>query len=190
MSVITAQNVREFILKKFEPALRDHGMSVDKVPEDFDLFAEGIVDSMGVLNMITDVETEFGITLDMEKLDAEQLTILSAFSKYVAENNQPGAGATNGSSTNGHSLNLETVQTDMRNFIRQNYSIPADDGDFTDDVHLYSAGYIDQMGIGNLKSFIESKFAIQVTPADLSTRPMNTVRELSEFVVKRRTGEI
>src|SRR6185437_5160407 len=189
MSQLTPNVVRTFLLKKYETGLLDHGLTVENVPENFDLFAEGIIDSMGVLNMISDVENEFGVTLDMEKLDAEQLTIVDAFCRYVAENCQPSGVEVNGNSTNGHALNQETVQADMRNFIRQNYSIAADDGDFTDDVHLYNAGYIDTMGVGTLRKFIESKFAVQMTPADLSTVPMNTVRELSDFVMKRRNGK-
>jgi len=188
MSMMTAENIKEFILKKFEPALRDQGMGPEKVTDDFDFFAEGIVDSVGVLNLISDVEKQFNVKLDMEQMDAEQMTIVGPFCRYAAEHSQS-AGA-NGSSANGHSLSLETVQTDVRNFIRQNYSIAADDRDFTDDVHLYNAGYIDTMGAGSLKTFMESKYTIQVSPSDLATQPMNTVRELSAFVVKRRKGEI
>ncbi len=188
MSMITAENIKEFLLKKFEPVLRDQGMGLDKVTDDFDFFAEGIVDSVGVLNLISDVEKTFNVKLDMEQMDAEQMTIVGPFCRYAAEHSQP-AGA-NGSSANGHGLSLEAVQSDVRNFIRQNYSIAADDRDFTDDVHLYNAGYIDTMGAGTLKTFVESKYAIQVTPTDLAAQPMNTVRELSAFVVKRRKGEL
>lgn len=185
---MTAEKIKEFILKKFEPVLRDQGMGLDKVTDDFDFFAEGIVDSVGVLNLISDVEKEFNVKLDMEQMDAEQMTIVGPFCRYAAEHSQP-AGV-NGNSANGHGLTLETVQSDVRNFIRQNYSIAADDRDFTDDVHLYNAGYIDTMAAGSLKTFMESKYAIQVSPSDLATQPMNTVRELSAFVVKRRKGEI
>lgn len=189
MSMITAEKIKEFLLKKFEPALRDQGMGLEKVTDDFDFFAEGIVDSVGVLNLISDVEKAFNVKLDMEAMDAEQMTIVGPFCRYAAEHCEP-AVAVNGNSVNGHGLNLETVQTDVRNFIRQNYSIAADDRDFTDDVHLYNSGYIDTMGAGSLKTFMESKYAIQVSPSDLATQPMNTVRELSAFVVKRRKGEV
>jgi methoxymalonate biosynthesis acyl carrier protein len=188
MSVITAEKIREFILKKFEPVLRDQGFGLDKVTDDFDFFAEGVVDSVGVLNLISDVEKEFNVKLDMEHMDAEQMTIVGPFCRYAAEHSQSAGIEANGNSVNGH--NPETVQSDLRNFIRQTYSVAADDQDFTDDVHLYNSGYIDPMGVGSLKKFMESKFAIQVTPADLATQPLNTVRELSSFVVRRRKGEI
>ena len=190
MNVMTAETIKAFILKKFEPVLRDHGLGMDKVGDDFDFFAEGIIDSVGVLNLISDVEKEFNMKLDMEQMDAEQLTILGPFSRYAAEHGQSAVAETNGNSANGHGLSVETVQSDVRNFIRQNYSIADDDRDFTDDVHLYNSGYIDPLTGGRLKTFIESKFAIQVTPSDLAAQPMNTVRELSAFVVKRRKGEV
>ncbi|HXT10450.1 MAG TPA: phosphopantetheine-binding protein [Candidatus Angelobacter sp.] len=190
MSELTAETIKEFLLKKFEPVLRDQGFGPDKVTDDFDLFEQGIVDSVGVLNLISDVEKAFDVKLDMEQMDAEQLTIVGPFCRYAAEHSQPGLAEVNGHSANGNGLNLEAVQSDLRNFIRQNYSIAADDRDFTDDVHLYDAGYIDPMGAGSLKTFVESKFAIQLTPADLATQRLNTVRELSTFVLKRRKGEI
>jgi acyl carrier protein len=56
------------------------------IPDNFDLFKEGIIDSLGVLEMIGSVEREFGVALDMEGLDAEQLTILGPFCQYAAMN--------------------------------------------------------------------------------------------------------
>ena len=190
MSHLTAETVKSFLLKKYEPALRDQGLALDKVPDNFDLFAEGIVDSLGVLNMISDVEKAFDIKLDMEQIDAEELTILGSFSRYAAEHGKPSAPEVNGKATNGHGLELDKVQTELRNFIRKNYAIATDDQDFTDDAHLYKAGFIDPMESASLKNFVESKFAIQVTQSDLAAQPMNTVRELSTFVVRRRKGEL
>jgi len=190
MSLITAEAVKNFLLKKYESALRDHGMTRDQVPDDFDLFAEGIIDSLGVLNMVSEVEKGFGVKLDMEQMDAEQLTIIGPFCRYAAENSNPGLPEVNGNSTKANGLDLDRVQSDLRNFIRQNYSISAGDPDFSDDVHLYEAGYIDPTGSASIKHFVESTFAIQLTHSDLAAFPMNTVRELSTFVVRRKKGEI
>jgi acyl carrier protein len=56
------------------------------VPEDFDLLTNGVVDSFGILEMITAIEEQFNLQLDMANLDAEQLTILGPLCRYVAEN--------------------------------------------------------------------------------------------------------
>lgn len=34
-------------------------------------------------------------------------------------------------------MELETVKSDLRNYIRENYRVPQDDPDFNDNVHLY-----------------------------------------------------
>jgi acyl carrier protein len=92
MSDFTAENVRTFLLKKFSGTLATRGLSPEIVPESFDLLAEGIIDSLGVLDMIGDVEREFGVVLDMEYLDAEQLTILGPFCQYAARNGKRSQG--------------------------------------------------------------------------------------------------
>jgi acyl carrier protein len=190
MSVITADTIKKFILGKFEPVLQNHGLSTDKISDDFDLFAEGIVDSVGVLNLITDVEKAFDVKLDMELMDAEQLTVLGPFCRYAAEHSQTGISKADGSSMSGHPLSSEEVQANLRTFIQKNYSISLTDPDFTDDVHLYSAGYVDPMGAGILNNFIESNFAIQMTQSDLAAQPLNTIRQMATFVVRRRKREI
>ena len=43
-------------------------------------------DSMGVLEMITAMEENLGITIDFEQMDSEAFTILGSFCRYVAEN--------------------------------------------------------------------------------------------------------
>jgi len=89
MSNYTAENVKAFLLKKYAEALTNRQLNHGQVPDTFDLLAEGIIDSLGVLNMISDVEREFKIQLDMEHLDAEQLTIIGPFCRYVAVNGKP-----------------------------------------------------------------------------------------------------
>jgi len=191
MTDLTAESVKSFLLKKYEPALLEHGLSSDKVPDDFDFFAEGIVDSLGVLNMITAVENEFNISLDMEEMDADQLTVLGSFSRYAAQNGKPRASQPNGNAmAEANGLEPERISSDLRDYIRRQYSIAPDDREFTDDVHLYNAGYVDPFTIGDLRSFIESKFAIKLDAGDHATFPLNTIRELASFVTRRKRGEI
>lgn len=87
-------------------------------------------------------------------------------------------------------MELENIKTELRNYIRENYRVPADDPDFSDTVHLYDYGYVDSFGSVQLKSFIESKFTLQFTQKDLTTLRLNTVEQMAGFVVKRKKGEI
>jgi acyl carrier protein len=87
-------------------------------------------------------------------------------------------------------MELETVKSELRNYIREQYRVPQDDPDFNDSVHLYDYGYVDSFGSVQLKAFVESKFAVQFSQSDLTTIPLNTVEQMAGFVVKRKKGEI
>jgi acyl carrier protein len=87
-------------------------------------------------------------------------------------------------------MELETIKSELRNYIRENYRVSNDDPDFNDSVHLYDYGYVDSFGSVQLKSFVESKFSVQFSQKDLTTVPLNTVEQMASFVVKRKKGEI
>ena len=87
-------------------------------------------------------------------------------------------------------MEMESIKTELRNYIREKYRVPADDPDFNDTVHLYDYGYVDSFGSVQLKSFVESKFSVQFSQSDLTSIPLNTVEQMASFVVKRKKGEI
>jgi acyl carrier protein len=60
------------------------GVPPSSVDDGFDLHGRGIIDSFGVLELIGDVEEHFGIEVDFEAMDPEQLTVVGPFSRYVA----------------------------------------------------------------------------------------------------------
>jgi len=60
-------------------------MDPNEVPDNFDFLLDGVIDSFGILEMVSSIEDEFRIQLDMATLDAEQITILGPLSLYVAE---------------------------------------------------------------------------------------------------------
>jgi acyl carrier protein len=86
MNKPTPDQVREFLIDKYSEPIRGLGLEQTSVPEDFDLLTNGVVDSFGILEMITAIEEQFNLQLDMANLDAEQLTILGPLCRYVAEN--------------------------------------------------------------------------------------------------------
>lgn len=60
-------------------------MDPNQVSDNFDFLLDGVIDSFGILEMVSSIEDEFRIQLDMATLDAEQITILGPLSLYVAE---------------------------------------------------------------------------------------------------------
>lgn len=87
-------------------------------------------------------------------------------------------------------MDLDQVLIELRNFIRERFKVPESDKDFTDEVHLFDYGYVDSFGAVDLTAFIEQRFAVKISQSDLIAFPMNTMKEISQFVCKRLKGEI
>ena len=86
MNEITPEKVRGFLLTRYSEAITGIGLDPAEVPDSFDFLLTGVIDSFGILEMISSIEDEFRIRLDMAALDAEDITILGPLSQYVAEN--------------------------------------------------------------------------------------------------------
>ena len=85
MNRISAEEVRAFILDRLQSSLSAKGLSTESVPDDFDLLTEGVIDSMGIVELIAALEGQFNIRLDFEELDPENLTIVGPLCRYVEE---------------------------------------------------------------------------------------------------------
>ena len=79
----TPEDVREFILSLFAEKIKKTGVGV--VPDNFDLVTGGVLDSMGILELVTALEQKFGIELDLSGLDAEHLAVVGPLARYVSE---------------------------------------------------------------------------------------------------------
>jgi acyl carrier protein len=78
MKTVPAQDrIRIFILEKF-PLARKRGIS-DTDP----LLESGILDSMGVLELVTFVEQEFGVTVSDEELVPENFQSIRLLADFV-----------------------------------------------------------------------------------------------------------
>jgi len=88
MNDITPAKVRNFLLTKYAEAINMLGLKADEVPATFDFLLSGTIDSFGILDMVSSIEDEFHIQLDMAALDAEEITVLGPLCQYVAENSK------------------------------------------------------------------------------------------------------
>ena len=86
MKEITPETVRQFLLLKYLETIKALRLTPADLRDDFDFLLSGVIDSFGILEMISAIEEEFGIQLDLAALDAEQITIIGPLSCYVAEN--------------------------------------------------------------------------------------------------------
>ena len=83
---ITPEIVRQFLLVRYLERIETLGLNSAEVPDDFDLLLSGVIDSFGILEMISTLEEEFQVKLDLAALDAEQMTIVGPLSRFVASN--------------------------------------------------------------------------------------------------------
>ncbi|MCX7771555.1 MAG: phosphopantetheine-binding protein [Clostridia bacterium] len=54
-------------------------------------------------------------------------------------------------------MSIEAIRTTISDYIRETFQVPADDEEFTGDVHLFDYGYVDSLGAAGIIAFIEKK---------------------------------
>jgi acyl carrier protein len=83
---VTPDSVREFLLTRYSGPITAMQLNLAELPDDFDFLLSGVIDSFGILEMISAIEDEFRIRLDLALLDAEDITRIGPLARYVAEN--------------------------------------------------------------------------------------------------------
>ena len=92
MSAVSFDALRAYVLERFSDRLAAMGLEPETVPDDFDLLTQGVIDSFSILELIADIEDEFGVAVDFEELDADDLTVIGPFCRYVVEFGDGGSG--------------------------------------------------------------------------------------------------
>lgn len=83
MTFCTGEGVRQFILNRYAEALSTRNLKFETVPDNFDLLTEGVIDSLGLLELIDAVEDHFEIEVDFDRMDPEQITVIGPFCRHV-----------------------------------------------------------------------------------------------------------
>jgi acyl carrier protein len=84
MKEVTPDDIRKFLLARYcEPITAMHPDPAE-LPDDFDLLLSGVIDSFGIIEMISAIESEFRIQLDLAMLDAEDITRIGPLTRYIA----------------------------------------------------------------------------------------------------------
>ena len=76
--------VKSLIASILETRLLAQGITVTNLQDDLDLRDEGIVDSLGFMQMILDLETRLATQIDLTDLDPEDLTNVGALARHIA----------------------------------------------------------------------------------------------------------
>jgi acyl carrier protein len=77
-------DVKTFVIDALHQLLVDAGVNAKRLPEDFDLRAHGVVDSLGFIQLIGRIEDRFACSIDLADVDPNQLTRLSVLCSHIA----------------------------------------------------------------------------------------------------------
>jgi acyl carrier protein len=83
---VTPDNVRGFLLTRYSEPITAMQLNLAELPDDFDFLLSGVIDSFGILEMISAIEQEFHLKVDLALLDAEDITRIGPLARYIAEN--------------------------------------------------------------------------------------------------------
>jgi acyl carrier protein len=76
--------VRALILEACGPVLADFGITPESASGDLDLRGSGMIDSLGFVEVIVELEERLGIEIDLEDIDPEQITVLDPLAAHIA----------------------------------------------------------------------------------------------------------
>lgn len=92
MSPSNSENIRTFLVAYMTRKLanEDRG-GAPQLSDDCDLLLSGLIDSLGFVELISAMSEHYGQEIDLDALDAEQMTIVGPLCDYVAQQLNPGA---------------------------------------------------------------------------------------------------
>jgi acyl carrier protein len=86
MSAVSPGDVRIFLKGFIQRRLAAQGQDpLDELPDDCDLLLSGVIDSLGLLELVTAVNDHYGREIDFEDLDPDHMTIVGPFCDFVAD---------------------------------------------------------------------------------------------------------
>lgn len=81
---VSSEVVRSFILEVVRDRLAGNGIAPVDVSPTFDLLLEGVIDSLGLVEIVTRLEGEYSVVFDFDELDVDDLTRIGPLADYVA----------------------------------------------------------------------------------------------------------
>jgi len=84
MTSHSPEDVKVLILSCLQGSMSSLGLAPGELSDDFDMRAEGLVDSLGFVGLIIELEELLGFDIDLADLDPEHLTIVGPLSRHIA----------------------------------------------------------------------------------------------------------
>lgn len=92
MNLITPDDVHTFLQNYLAQKLNEQGRELPQaLSDDYDLLLSGVIDSLGVLELVAALQDNFDAEIDFERLDAEQMTVVGPLCEFVSQELRNGA---------------------------------------------------------------------------------------------------
>ena len=78
------QEMRTLVLSCVAASTKSARQSSATLSDDFDLVQEGVLDSLGFIKLINELEKRLAIQIDFEGMDSEHVTVLGPLCRHIA----------------------------------------------------------------------------------------------------------
>jgi len=84
MTRSSVADVRSMILMCVRTAMDAHGLTASELTDEVDLRTSGLVDSLGFVQLLAEIEVQLGQPVDLGDMDADELTVLGPLAAHIA----------------------------------------------------------------------------------------------------------
>jgi acyl carrier protein len=86
MRVITPEDAKTFLEQHLSRKLGANGRGkVDDLADDCDLLLSGMIDSIGLLDLVGAIQEFVGMEIDFDTLDPEQMTTVGPLCRFISD---------------------------------------------------------------------------------------------------------
>ena len=86
-------------------------------------------------------------------------------------------------------IDLESIKTETRKFVVQNFLFGQDNG-LTESASFLDQGIIDSTGVLELVAHLESRYGLKVHDAELTPDNLDSIAAVAEFVRVKKIGGV
>jgi acyl carrier protein len=84
---VSTEDVRVLLRSCLERSMSPLGLVPDQLADDLDLRAQGLVDSLGFVELMVKLEEQLGFAIDLVDLDPALLTTVGPLCRHIAATN-------------------------------------------------------------------------------------------------------
>lgn len=79
----TSDDIRALLLRKLRSSITAKKLRPEDITDNFDLLTQGVIDSMGFIELIVFFEQQFNTEIDFDEMDAEELTLVGPLCRFI-----------------------------------------------------------------------------------------------------------